>query len=183
MLNSGIDIDDDTLILRRELYSSGKGRSFANSVQIPASKLKEISEYLIDIHGQNEHQNIVKVSKHRELLDSFGGLEADVDRVRAIHERLQNLKDKLNSFEIDEREKARRIEFNSFAIREIDAAKLKIGEDEELKNESILLANSEKLFKEINTASQHLSGDGGIMQKLENFRPESCRRYRSTIRR
>jgi len=164
---SGIDCDDDTLVLRRELYSSGKGRSFANAVQIPASKLKEISEYLIDIHGQNEHQNIVKVSRHRELLDSFGGLEQDVVRVRAIHERLQNLKDRLNSFEIDEREKARRIEFNSFAIREIDAAGLKTGEDEELKSESVLLNNSEKLFKEINNASRSMGGDGGILQKLK----------------
>ena len=164
---SGIDCDDDTLVLRRELYSSGKGRSFANAVQIPASKLKEISEYLIDIHGQNEHQNIVKVSRHRELLDSFGGLENDVTRVRAIHERLQNLKDRLSSFEIDEREKARRIEFNSFAIREIDAAGLKTGEDEELKNDSVLLANSEKLFKEINTSSRLMGGDGGILQKLK----------------
>jgi DNA repair protein RecN (Recombination protein N) len=164
---SGIDSDDGTLVLRRELYSSGKGRSFANAVQIPASKLKEISEYLIDIHGQNEHQNIVKVTRHRELLDSFGGLEQDVVRVRAIHERLQNLKDRLNSFEIDEREKARRIEFNSFAIREIDAAGLKTGEDEELKNESILLNNSEKLFKEINNSSRLMGGDGGILQKLK----------------
>ncbi|OHD68950.1 MAG: DNA repair protein RecN [Spirochaetes bacterium RBG_16_49_21] len=164
---SGIDSDDDMLILRRELYTSGKGRSFANSVQIPSSKLKEISEYLIDIHGQNEHQNIVKVSKHRELLDSFGGLEDDVSRIRALHERLQNLKDRLNSFQIDEREKARRIEFNSFAIREIEAAKLKTGEEEELRNESHLLANAEKLFREINAASQLLSGEGGIVQKLK----------------
>src|SRR3990172_502081 len=164
---SGIDSDDDMLSLRRELYTSGKGRSFANSVQIPSSKLKEISEYLIDIHGQNEHQNIVKVSKHRELLDSFGGLEDDVSRIRALHERLQNLKDRLNSFQIEEREKARRIEFNSFAIREIEAAKLKTGEEEELRNESHLLANAEKLFREINAASQLLSGEGGIVQKLK----------------
>jgi DNA repair protein RecN (Recombination protein N) len=164
---SGIDCDDDALVLRRELYSSGKGRSFANAVQIPASKLKEISEYLIDIHGQNEHQNIVKVSRHRELLDSFGGLESEVAAVRAIHEKLQDLKDRLNSFEIDEREKARRIEFNSFAIREIDAAGLKTGEDEELKSESVLLNNSEKLFKEINNASRLMGGDGGILQKLK----------------
>lgn len=164
---SGIDVEDDTLVLRRELYSSGKGRSFANALQVPASKLKEFSEYLIDIHGQNEHQNIVKVSRHRELLDSFGGLDGDVSKVRVIHERLQNLKDRLNSFEIDEREKARRIEFNSFAIREIESAGLVIGEEEELKNESLLLANSEKLFKEINTSSHLMSGDGGIIQKLK----------------
>ncbi|TFH41509.1 MAG: DNA repair protein RecN, partial [Chrysiogenales bacterium] len=48
---AGIDSDDDTLVLRRELYSSGKGRSFVNAVQVPASKLKELSDHLIDIHG------------------------------------------------------------------------------------------------------------------------------------
>jgi DNA repair protein RecN (Recombination protein N) len=166
--DSGIDCDEDTLILRREIYASGKGRSFANAVQVPASKLKELSEYLIDIHGQNEHQNIVKVSRHRELLDSFGGLEDEVATVGAIHERLQKLKDSISSFDIDEREKARRIEFNSFAVREIEAAVLKTGEEEELKNESTLLANAEKLFTEVTTASQHLSGDGGIVQKLKS---------------
>ncbi len=165
---SGIDCDDDSLILRRELYSSGKGRSFANAVQVPASKLKELSEYLIDIHGQNEHQNIVKISRHRELLDSFGGLDGDVTKVRAVHERLQSLKDRLNSFEIDEREKARRIEYNAFAVREIEAAGLKTGEDEELKSESLLLANSEKLFREINNSSRLMSGEGGILQKLKS---------------
>ncbi|MBN1495804.1 MAG: DNA repair protein RecN [Spirochaetes bacterium] len=164
---SGIDSDEDTLILRRELYSSGKGRSFANAVQIPASRLREISDYLIDIHGQNEHQNIVKVARHRELLDGFGRLEEEVQKVRAIHARLQDLKDRLNSFEIDEREKARRIEYNTFAIREIEAARLKLGEEEELKNESLLLANSEKLFKEINTSSRLMGGEGGILQKLK----------------
>jgi DNA repair protein RecN (Recombination protein N) len=164
---SGIDAEDDMLILRRELYTSGKGRSFANSVQIPSSKLREISDYLIDIHGQNEHQNIMKVSKHREILDSFGGLEEDVNRVRSLYDLLHNLQDRLNSLQIDEREKARRIEFNSFAVREIEAARLKIGEDEELRNESHLLANAEKLFREINAVSQHLSGEGGVVQKLK----------------
>ncbi len=164
---SGIDCDEDTLILRRELYSSGKGRSFANAVQIPASRLKELSEYLVDIHGQNEHQSIVKVARHRELLDGFGRLEDDVAKVRAIHARLQELNDRISSFEIDEREKARRIEYNTFAIREIDAAHLKTGEEEELKNESVLLANSEKLFREINSSSRLMGGEGGILQKLK----------------
>lgn len=164
---SGIDCDDDTLVLKRELYSSGKGRSFANAVQIPAVKLKEISEYLVDIHGQHEHQSMVRATRHRELLDSFGRLEKEVIRVRAVHGRLQDLKEKLSSFEIDEREKARRIEYNSFAIREIESAGLKSGEEEELKNESVLLANSEKLFTELNSAAHLMSGESGIVQKLK----------------
>ena len=165
--DSGIDFDGDALILRRELYSSGKGRCFANSVQIPVSKLKEIADSLVDIHGQNEHQTIVNISRHRELLDAFSGHREIVDRIRGLHSRLQELRDSLGSFEIDEREKARRIEYNSFAIKEINSANLKQGEEDDLRNESHLLANAEKLFKEINTASSLMKDESGIIQKLK----------------
>jgi len=165
--SSGIDLEDDTLVLRRELFSNGKGRCYANSVQIPVNRLREISEYLVDIHGQNEHQNIVKVSKHRELLDSFAGHEDHVNAIRDIHGRLKELEERLGSFEIDGKEKARRIEFNNFAIREIDQARLTPGEEEQLRNESSLLSNAEKLFREINASSEHISGDGGVIQRLK----------------
>lgn len=164
---SGIDYDDDTLVIRRELYTTGKGRCFVNSTQIPVSKLKEISEYLVDIHGQNEHQNIVKVVKHRELLDSFAGLEDLVDRVREHHARLNMLQEKIDSFEIDEKEKARRIEYLQFAINEIESAALSPDEEQRLENESTILANAEKLFEEINTSSALMKGDGGIIQNLK----------------
>ena len=121
----------------------------------------------MDIHGQNEHQTIINIARHRELLDSFGNLQNDVAKVKDVYDRLYNIRNKLNSFEIDEREKARRIEFNSFAIKEIESASLKPGEEEELKNESNLLANAEKIFKEVNEASQWLSGEGGAIQSLK----------------
>jgi DNA repair protein RecN (Recombination protein N) len=162
-----IDRDDDSLILRRELYSSGKGRCFINSVQVPLQKVREVSEYLIDIHGQNEHQSIVNVSKHRELLDSFAGLAKDVEEMRRIHDYLKGVREKLNSFEMDEREKLRRIEYNSFAIKEIDAAKLNVAEEVELKKEAVILANAEKLFTGVNRAYELLKGEGGVLQRLK----------------
>ncbi len=164
--SAGIDNEEDTLILKRELYSSGRGRSFINATQVPVSKLREVSEYLLDIHGQNEHQNIVKVAKHRELLDSFAGLIPEVEGMRSLHGRLNEIRERLESFEIDEKEKARRIEFNTFAVREIESVNPVVGEEDELKNESNLLANAEKLFREINTSSELLGGDGGVLQKL-----------------
>jgi len=164
---SGIEIEDDTLIIRRELFANGKGRCYANSIQIPIAKLKEISENLIDIHGQNEHQNIINISRHRELLDSFGSLNNDVNAVRAIHEKLTSIRNKINSFMIDEREKARRIEFNTFSVKEIESSNLKIGEDEDLKTESNLLMNAEKLFTEVNNTSDLISGDNGVLRNLK----------------
>ncbi|MCL2154308.1 MAG: DNA repair protein RecN [Leptospirales bacterium] len=164
---SGIENEDDSLIIHRELFANGKGRCYANSVQIPISKLKEITENLVDIHGQNEHQNIVNISRHRELLDSFGMLINDVNEVRKIHEKLGSIRDRINSFQIDEKEKSRRIEFNTFSIKEIEVAALKAGEDEELKAESFLLTNAEKIFTEVNSAEELISGDSGVLKNLK----------------
>lgn len=164
---SGIENEDDTLIIHRELFANGKGRCYANSIQIPVAKLKEISENLIDIHGQNEHQNIINISRHRELLDSFGSLGGEVNAVKTIHEKLTSIRNKINSFQIDEKEKARRIEFNTFSIKEIESSNLKIGEDEELKAESNLLTNAEKLFTEVNSTADLISGDNGVLRNLK----------------
>jgi DNA repair protein RecN (Recombination protein N) len=164
---SGIASDDDTLIIQREFFANGKGRCFANATQIPLNRLKEISEYLIDIHGQNEHQNIVNIAKHRELLDSFGSLSNDVAKVKDVHKRLGNIRDRISSFQIDEKEKARRIEFNTFSIKEINSAKLKAGEEEELKSEANLLQNAEKLFTEINASADLISGEAGVIRNLK----------------
>lgn len=165
--DSGIDCDDSTLVLRRELYANGKGRCFANATQIPIAKLQEITEYLVDIHGQNEHQNITRIARHRELLDSFAGHGDLVRTIGELHARLHNLQDSIRSFEMDEKEKARKLEFLGYAIREIDAAKLISGEEETLKNESLLLQNSEKLFTEISAVSGLLKGEHGILQNLK----------------
>jgi len=164
---SGIENEDDTLIIHRELFANGKGRCYANSIQIPVAKLKEISENLIDIHGQNEHQNIINIARHRELLDSFGSLVNEVSSVKAIHEKLTSIRNKINSFQIDEKEKARRIEFNTFSVKEIESSNLKIGEDEELKAESNLLTNAEKLFTEVNSTADLISGENGVLRNLK----------------
>ena len=164
---SGIPNEDETLIIQREFFANGKGRCFANAAQIPLSRLKEISEYLIDIHGQNEHQNIVHIARHRELLDSFGALTGDVAKVRDVHERLGSIRNKISSFQIDEKEKARRVEFNTFSIKEIDSAQLKPGEEEELRSEANLLQNAEKLFTEINSSADLISGETGVIRNLK----------------
>lgn len=164
---SGIDIEDGTLILKRELYSSGKGRCFANATQIPVAKLQEIAEYLVDIHGQNEHQSIVKIAKHRELLDSFTGHYDLVKRIGELYQRLHGLKERIGAQQIDEKEKARKMEYLSFAIREIEGARLIPEEEETLKSESILLSNAEKLFTEINNSNRLLRGDGGIIPGMK----------------
>ena len=166
---SGIDCDNDELTLKRELYSSGKGRCFANATQIPVGKMQEISEYLIDIHGQNEHQNIARVAKHREMLDAFAGTTAASLEMGELYRGLASLKEAMQSFQMDEREKARRTEYLSFAVNEIDAAKLSPNEEEELQEEAHILSHAEKLFMQVNTSSALMKGDGGVLQSLKRI--------------
>ena len=132
--DAGVDSEQE-LVLRRELFASGKGRCFANATQIPVAKMKEVSDFLMDIHGQNEHQNIVRISAHRELLDSFGKNRDLVSSIAQLHSELQSIRESIDSSEMDEKEKARRTEYLSFAIKEIDDAKLRKNEEEELKEE------------------------------------------------
>ncbi|MBN1499944.1 MAG: DNA repair protein RecN [Spirochaetes bacterium] len=164
---SGIDCEDNEIIIKRELYSNGKGRCFINSTQVPVAKIKEIGEYLLVIHGQNEQQSISRTSRHRELLDNFGDNEKAVETVRNLYAQLSNIKEKIESNKMDEREKNRKIEYLSFAIKEISSAGLKLNEEEDLKEESNILSNSEKLFKHIKDASEYMRGDSGVIQNLK----------------
>lgn len=169
---SGIDCDDDVLVLRRELFASGKGRCFANATPIPINRLKEISDYLVDIHGQNEHQNIARIAKHREILDAFAGHQKLLEKINELYHRLFALKETLNSQMTDEREKARRIEYLTFAIEEIASARLSPQEEEDLKNESQILANAEKIFTDAKLSFELLKSEGGILSSMKKL--EQC---------
>jgi DNA repair protein RecN (Recombination protein N) len=170
--DAGIDSSDNALIMRRELYASGKGRCFANATQIPVAKMKEIADCLLDIHGQNEHQNIMRIAAHRELLDSFAGNAPIVEQVRTLHAELQSLREAIESNEMDEKEKARRTEYLSFVVKEIAEAKLQKNEEEELREESNLLSNAEKIFSQVNLAGDMLKGDEGVLIRLK--KAEQC---------
>ncbi|MFW6366552.1 MAG: DNA repair protein RecN, partial [Spirochaetota bacterium] len=135
--------------------------------QVPAAKLKEIGEYLLVIHGQNEHVSMAKTSAHRELLDSYAENEFLLRTVKSLYHDLSSLKERIHSSEMDEQERSRRIEYLTFALDEIDGAKLSPNEEEELKEESTILSHSETLFEEVNRSSALLKEDSGVLELLE----------------
>lgn len=167
--DSGIDFSDNTLIIRRELFASGKGRCFVNGMQLPASKIAEFSEYLLAIHGQNEHITMSKNSTHRELLDNYSDNTERVAHIASCYKALADLKERIRSTEMDEKEKSRRIEYLQFAIDEIEKAKLSASEEESLKEESTLLANAEKIYDSVFNSSQMLREEGGVLVLLKKI--------------
>ncbi|MCC5909928.1 MAG: DNA repair protein RecN [Clostridiaceae bacterium] len=145
----GIEQDnEDILIVTREIYSNGRSTSRINGVIINQSTLKIITQKLIDIHGQHQHQSLLNTDFHIDLLDAYGGNEISklLNMLSERYKKYVSLKKKLSSFCYDEMERERKTDLLKFQIEEIDAASLKLGEEEELKQQKNLLSNSEKIY-------------------------------------
>lgn len=130
----GIDINDDELLISRRLGTNGKTVSRINGETVTTAVLKQVASLLIDLHAQHEQQTLLKEDKHLEILDRFGkDVIADVkEDVKNLYKEYTGLHNELKSASIDEAEKNKQLDFLKFQIDEIDNAKLKPGEDEEL---------------------------------------------------
>lgn len=148
----GIDMEDDgTLLISREVNHIGRSVCRINGQTVTLSMLKRVSQYLVDIVGQNEHQLLFNTSKHGEYVDNFGGekIKALKNDVGKLVQKLDNLKYRLDKISGNSIERERKLDLLQFQIDEIEDAKLKTNEDEELKNKRHLLINAEKLLKGI----------------------------------
>ena len=169
----GIDHEDGFLNLRREIKTDGKGRNFINSQQVPAAVLKSVGSHLVEIHGQNEHQGILKLQNHLAILDRYARLGSEVKKLKRLHKRNAELKQKLKSVSLDEKEKNRRLEILSHEIKEIQAAKLKDDKEfEELIAKEKTLRNAELILKGVceayQTFSQNETSLIGELSKVKN---------------
>ncbi len=140
--------EENTLILSREIARSGRSSCRINGRLTTLSILKTVGQRLVDIHGQHEHQSLLKTEMQLDLLDSFAGERAISLRsqVREMYLELRRLKQQLSSLRKDARERARQEDLLRFQLEEINEAKLKPNEEEELGQEREILANAEKLY-------------------------------------
>ncbi len=135
----------EELVLSREIRTGGRHVARVNGRLVPLHVLKEIGQFLVDIHGQTEHLSLLRPREQLELLDRYAGagelraaLAERVARWRAVRREVEQLRQ-------DEREKARRMDLLRFQIEEIEAARLREGEEEALLQERNRLANAEQL--------------------------------------
>ncbi len=162
----GVEVaDDGLLVLRREIARTGRGRYLVSGRTVTAGMLKEAAQGLADLHGQHEHQSLLQAEKHLDLLDQYGGslltsegkvLEV-LDRygggpiaglrqeVARLYRELQAVQAELVALRGDGRDRARREDLLRFQRDELEAARLRLGEEEELEAELRLLSNAEKL--------------------------------------
>lgn len=140
------EASDPILILSREVPSDGRASCRVNGRAVNVSALKDLTQHLIDIHGQHEHQSLLRPDRHVDLLDAFGGEDAAGLRAEtaAAYGAWQGTLEEIRSLAGDERDRVRRIDLLGFQAEEIERAKLREGEEEELSDERRLLGNAEK---------------------------------------
>jgi len=159
----GFEVEDDTLVVSREIARAGRSQARVNGRVATASALRDITSLLIDVHGQHEHQSLLMVPLHVRILDAWIGEDATALRSQAgdLHSQLQALREERERLQTDERERARLLDLYQFQLREIEAARLEEGEDESLAAERNRLANAEKLYTAASEVHDALTGAEG----------------------
>jgi DNA repair protein RecN (Recombination protein N) len=143
--SNGLDESDDgSLILRREVAMGGKGRVFVNNQPATVSVLKQFAPHLAIIHAQNESILSFDGPARLDLLDSFAGVEGE--SATATFAAWKDVRNRIEELERGEQDKLRLVDLWTFQKREIEEARLKSGEDEELEAEKRVLANAEKIY-------------------------------------
>jgi len=168
---AGFDPEDGCVVVSREVHRTGKSQCRINGRPATVSLLKEVTDHLVDTHGQHEHQFLLKADRHLGVLDAWCGEEvlALRDQVAQGYAELRRLKDELRQLQTDERERARTIDLYQFQVREIAGAKLTPGEEEELLADRLRLANAEKLHTAASSAFEILGDrtrDGCALDSL-----------------
>jgi DNA repair protein RecN (Recombination protein N) len=137
--------DGQELVVRREITSQGRSRAFINGALATAAALKDLSNRLVELHGQHEHQQLLDPSQHLALLDHWAGLDTARDEVAAAFDTVRRLRDDLDRLRMDDRERAARLDLVEFQLGELQKASLQPGEDETLAAERQLLRSADTI--------------------------------------
>jgi DNA repair protein RecN (Recombination protein N) len=149
--------DDDGYLVRRSIDSGGRSRAFINGRSATATQLREAGERLVDIHGQHEHQSLLRGAAQRDLLDAYAGLEDAVAAVAAAWRAWQALRNQLAALETNAAAFAAEREELEWKVRELDQLKFKLDEWQETNAEHARLAHAQSLIEGAQYAMDALS--------------------------
>ena len=163
----GIGPDENgELLLERIMQSDGKNICRVNGRPVLVTQLRELGCQLLNIHGQHDGQQLLDEECHLDYLDSFGGLEAVRLDFSQAYDHVRRIRHELDAIQMDDAEKARRIDTLTYQINELERAELKSGEEEELTARREVLRNAERLTDSVDGAWQALTGgddgDGAV---------------------
>lgn len=157
----GIDHDDGTVILQREIHSNGRNACRVNGMLVNTNTLKRIGETAVDIHGQNEHQELMRPEKHLGMLDEFAGKTVAPlwARYTKTYQAYTKLRATLEHRRANEKEWAQHLDMLTFQVNEIEAAQLQPGEEDQLTTERDRLDNYQKINDALQKTQLILTGE------------------------
>ena len=144
------------LIMRREISLKGANRCFLNDTPVPLTLIKELGNLLIDLHGQHEHQSLLRTETHIDFLDEFGNVQSLIEDYKKDYSELVKIQSELKSLKEKEATLKEKRELYSYQIKEIDAVSPVEDEEEQLNRELNILENSEKLSELTNNIYQSI---------------------------
>lgn len=164
------DIDEDLsdTIIRRELTAAGKSRAFINDTPVSLTKMRELGEQLVDIHSQHQNLLLQKEDFQLNVVDIIAQDEKQRKNYEAAYNQYKQAYQKLNALKAEIEKNRENEDFLRFQFKELDAAQLQNGEQEELEQEYEMLSHSEDIKTALYQADNHLSGDdGNIIERLK----------------
>ena len=159
-------IDSDELIVSRELTSAGKNVCRINGRMVSLGVLKSVMSRIINLHGQGQHSEIFEKKHQLEMLDRYAGCSDELEKAAKAYSEYTNVKKRLEAIDTDEKELQRMADMLAYQKREIEAAALRPGEDDELSEERTVMHNSEKISAALNGSHGLISADDGALIKL-----------------
>ena len=160
---------DGTLLLQREIQTDGKNVCRVNGRPVTVGQLRALGARLLNIHGQHDGQQLLDEEQHIVYLDSFGRVESLAITYAEKYKNFTDIRRQIGALQMDEAEKARRVDTLQYQIEELRRAKLKPGEEEELTARRGMLRNAEKFLDAVAGADYALNGDdsgGGALSAL-----------------
>ncbi len=148
-----IECEEDTVIVRRSIKTTGRGSIYIQNVPVTRADLSEFMGLLFDLHGQHNHESLLRKESHRRYLDNFAGIENEVSDFYKSFIALSEKRKTLDASLKSDLEREERIEILSYAVDEITKAAVQTGEIRELENEVQKLSDFEKLANYIHTAA------------------------------
>jgi DNA repair protein RecN (Recombination protein N) len=159
----GQDLENDfECIIRRVILSDGKSRSYVNGRKVPLSVLSEVGSYLIDMHGQNEHQLLLRLNHHRILLDDYAGAQSLCERVNEIYNNYQKVKSKIETLQNNNSLLSAQQELLKHQLDELHQAQLTDDELNTIEDEYKASINSSQLLEKISKILSSLNDDHGV---------------------
>jgi DNA repair protein RecN (Recombination protein N) len=157
--HSGLSTENQEIVVRRELTRAGRHRAFVNDSPVTVALLERLGDHLVEVHGQHEHQRLSEPARQLEILDRFAGAEGVGSRVATLYAKHRAACDELEHVRAAERDRAQREDLLRFQVSELEAARLRPGEEAELRAERRRLQYAERLLAGLGEAEAQLDDE------------------------